>query len=79
MTQAANTILESLLGLPDADRAELAARLLDSLDPPAEPGAEAGWAEELRARAEEVRTGQVRAVPWSEARARILSDADGDR
>jgi putative addiction module component (TIGR02574 family) len=79
MTQAANAILDALLQPPDADRAELAARLLDSLESETAGAAEDGWSEELRARIDEVRGGQVKAVPWAEARARILDDADGDR
>lgn len=79
MTQAANAILETLLQLPDADRAELAACLLDSLDTHTTPEADAGWADELRARVEEVRSGHVKAVPWAAARGQIMDDTDADR
>lgn len=79
MTQAANAMLEALLQLPNADRAELAAHLLDSLEPDARGGDEHGWGQELRARIDEVRSGQVKAVPWATARQQILDDADGGR
>ena len=79
MTQAANAILETLLQLPDADRGELAARLLDSLDSDADGGAETGWANEIGKRVEEVRTGQVKPVPWAAAREQIMDDTDGGR
>ncbi|AWM39664.1 Putative addiction module component [Gemmata obscuriglobus] len=79
MTQAANAILETLLQLPNADRAELAAHLLDSLEPNAGTEDEGGWGQELQARIEEVRSGQVKAVPWATARQQILDDADGGR
>lgn len=79
MTQAANEILETLLQLPDADRGELAARLLESLDSAAEVEAEAEWAEEIRTRIKDVRTGKVKTVPWTAAREQIMDDADDDR
>lgn len=81
MTQAATTILETLLQLPDADRGELAARLLDSLDSEAAPsgGAEAEWAAEIQSRIEDVRGGRVKAVPWATAREQIMDDSDGER
>lgn len=78
MTQAAKTVLETLLQLSDADREELAARLLESLDSRADEGADAEWAEEIRQRVEEVRTGQVKTVPWATAREQIMDDRDGD-
>ncbi|MBP3956073.1 addiction module protein [Gemmata sp. G18] len=77
MTQAANAILEALLQLPRADRGELAARLLDSLESEADTGAESEWAEEIRTRIEDTQTGKVKAVPWAAAREQILDDADG--
>lgn len=79
MTQAANAILETLLQLPDADRGELAARLLNSLDSEADKGADSEWTEEIRNRIEDVRTGKVQTVPWTAAREQIMDDADGDR
>ncbi len=79
MTQAANEILETLLQLPDADRGELAARLLESLDSAAEVEAEAEWAEEIRTRIKDVRTSKVKTVPWKAAREQIMDDADDDR
>ncbi len=78
MTQAANTILESLLQLSDADRGELAARLLESLDAESDEGAESEWAEEIRTRIENVRTGKVKTVPWAAAREQIMDDSDGN-
>lgn len=77
MTPAADQFLAELLQLPPADRGELAARLLDSLDPAADEDAQAAWSEEIRARIEDVRSGRVKPVPWAEARAQILADDDG--
>jgi putative addiction module component (TIGR02574 family) len=78
MTQVAKTVLETLLQLSDADREELAARLLESLDSRQDEGADAEWAEEIRQRVEEVQSGQVKAVPWATAREQIMDDSDGD-
>ncbi|MBY0458235.1 MAG: addiction module protein, partial [Gemmataceae bacterium] len=53
-------------------------RLLDSLTPP-DSNTEAEWAEEIRSRVEEVRSGAVKPVSWATARDHILDDADGER
>jgi putative addiction module component (TIGR02574 family) len=79
MTPAADKLLDPLLQLPEADRGELAARLLESLDPGADADADAAWDEEIRTRVEDVRSGRVTPVPWPEARAQILADDDGGR
>jgi putative addiction module component (TIGR02574 family) len=76
MTQAAKSLLESLLQLPDSDRGELAAVLLDSLDGDAEENVDSEWAEEIRSRVEEVRNGQVKTIPWSVAREQIMDDSN---
>lgn len=68
--------VQELLNLPAEERAELAAALLDSLDPEADADADAEWGEEIRRRVEDVTAGRVTGVPWSDARAAILSDDD---
>ncbi|MBN9121341.1 MAG: addiction module protein [Planctomycetes bacterium] len=77
MTQVAQTILETLLRLSDADREELAVRLVESLDSDTDGNADAEWEEEVRARVEDVRSGRVRTVSWSAAREQIMDDGDG--
>lgn len=76
MTQDAKTFVDALLRLPDSDRGELAALLLESLDGE-EENADTEWAEEIRVRVEEVRTGQVKGIPWAVARKQIMDDNDG--
>lgn len=56
---AAEAVLHDALALPPKDRAELASRLLESLDEVREPGAEDLWAAEITRRVEEVRNGTV--------------------
>jgi len=79
MTTAANQLLSTLLQLTPDDRAELAARLLESLDSEVDADADDAWDQEIAKRIEEVRTGQVKPVSWAEARAQILADDDGNR
>lgn len=65
-------LLSDVLQLPPEQRAELAHKLLLSLE--AEPGdqdAEAEWDQELERRAREVLDGTVKTVPWNEVEARI--------
>jgi len=66
-------LLAAALKLPAEGRAALAAELIDSLER-AEPAEEVerAWTEAIRARIAEADAGVVRAVPWSEARHRIL-------
>ncbi len=45
--------------------------LLDSLDGEDEGTVAAAWAQEIRLRKGELRSGKTRAVPWEEAKARL--------
>ncbi len=47
--------------------------LLESLDLEAEDGVEAAWLSEIERRVEEVDSGAVQAVPWSEVRSRVFA------
>ena len=65
-------LLTDVLQLPAEERAEVAHRLLLSLDEsPDEENAEAEWTSELVRRAEDIRQGRVKTVPWEEVEARI--------
>lgn len=70
--------VQDILNWPAEERAELVARLLDSLDPDTDPDAEQAWGDEVRRRLDDVAAGRVTPLPWADARAAILSDADGD-
>ena len=76
MTQVATELLAEALRLPPSERGELAARLIESLDPTADNGIEAAWSAEIEQRLAELQTGQVQPVPWSEARRQILDDTE---
>ncbi len=68
MTAALKTIAETVEQLPAKERAYLAERLIASLD---EADLETAWADEAVRRRDEVRSGEVKAVPSAEAYRRI--------
>jgi putative addiction module component (TIGR02574 family) len=80
MTDVEN-VLVAALRLPVEARAAVAAELIESLDDPeqAEDDVEAAWSEEIRWRLDDVDSGRVTPIPWSEARQRILAAAAGRR
>jgi putative addiction module component (TIGR02574 family) len=58
--------------LPEDDRAELAALLLDSLEDEAtDKDVEEAWAVEVRRRMANYRAGNVQTIGWSELRERL--------
>ena len=74
MTSETETILRDALALRTEDRADLAARLLASLDSPAaeDPGTvRAVWASELERRAAQVLSGEAATVDWATVRDRV--------
>lgn len=67
-------LLTDVLQLPTEERAEVAHKLLLSLDEgPDDVSAEAAWSRELERRAEDIRQGRVKTVPWEEVEARITA------
>jgi len=76
MNTAAHKLYDSALQLPDSERAELAAWLIESLDPGVDDDVGAAWDAEIKHRVEELDNGAIAAVPWSEARRMILGLSD---
>ncbi|MEO8361193.1 MAG: addiction module protein [Vicinamibacteria bacterium] len=68
-------LLDEALLLPAEERAALAGELIQSLDSEVDPGAEAAWSAEIRARLTRIDAGQATTIPWSEARQRIHAAA----
>lgn len=69
-----DALLQEVLKLPHAERAEVAAELLASLDEePAESleEVERAWAVEIERRARRVLSGASEGAPWAEVRERI--------
>lgn len=71
-----DAILAEALRLSPADRADLAAQLLVSLDGPVEPGVQAAWATEVERRVREIDGGTVECIPWDEVRRRLRGRPD---
>ncbi len=68
-------ILQTALGLPEDQRAELALRLVESLDGQPATDVEAAWAVEVKERVDALRRGEARTRPaadvFREARERL--------
>jgi putative addiction module component (TIGR02574 family) len=64
-------ILEAALALEPAERARLAKEIIASLDGPVE--VEPELAGDIERRIREIDSGEVKAIPWAEVKARIAS------
>ncbi len=64
MTQAATELVNAVLALPEPDRSEVIEALQASLHPPA--GLHPAWGPELRRRAAQLDSGEVKGVPHEE-------------
>jgi putative addiction module component (TIGR02574 family) len=64
-------ILKQALALTSKDRADLAASLLESLDPDVDEDAEEAWSAEIQKRIQEIDNGTVEMIPWEEAERRL--------
>jgi putative addiction module component (TIGR02574 family) len=64
LTPQASDLLEKALNLSTHERGLLIDRLIESLDEdPPESGVEAAWAEEIKRRVDDVRSGKVEMLP----------------
>ena len=71
VTKAARDVLEEALKLAIAERADLAAALLASLDGEPEEQVEAAWAAEIQRRIDRIETGTEALLPWEDVERRI--------
>ena len=71
MNARVDHLLDEALALDPDERSALVAALLDSLDGEDEATVTKAWADEIRRRKDELRSGASSAVPWVEARARL--------
>jgi putative addiction module component (TIGR02574 family) len=74
MTRDATELLEKALRLPPKARAALIASLIESLDGTSDEDAEVAWQAEIDRRARALDEGEVKLVPWAEARRQILDE-----
>ena len=70
-------LLKEALTLPETERAELADRLLESLEGPINREIEAAWASEAEDRVEAYRRGEISARPGDEVLAEIRQRFSG--
>lgn len=71
MTEAAVRLRETLLTLPEEDRAWLAAELAASLDGPPDVDADEAWDGEVQRRIAELRTGKAKLLSWADVSERL--------
>jgi putative addiction module component (TIGR02574 family) len=73
MPMTVEQIAAEALSLPSEARAQLADRLVESLDPAEEGVVRQLWATEAMRRRDEVRNGRIKTIPSDEALARVRS------
>ena len=71
------TLLDAALALPEHDRAEIATKLLESLDPGVGEDVDEAWAIEIERRCAALDSGEAVTSDWNEFRARIERDVFG--
>lgn len=70
-------LLAEALDLPERERADLAARLIESLDGVADADVDAAWAAEIERRCAALDSGQAVSSDWSDVRQRIEREIFG--
>jgi putative addiction module component (TIGR02574 family) len=75
MSTEAIKLLEDAMKLSEADRADLAACLLASVEQADFPAPDAAWEAEIKRRLDAIDAGHAKLIPWDEARRRIFADA----
>lgn len=71
MNARVDYLLTEALTLAADERSALVVALLDSLDGEDEATVARAWADEIRQRKNDLRSGAAQAVPWADARARL--------
>lgn len=71
MSSRGTQVLKEALSLPPAERAEIAERLLSSLDPPSQEGIDALWGKEAEERLDAFDRGEIKAIPAKEVFERV--------
>ena len=71
MNARVDDLIDEALALAPDERSVVVIALLDSLDGEDEAIASRAWADEIRRRKADLRSGVEKTVPWSEARARL--------
>lgn len=77
MTRDLTELFREASELSEAERAELAGRLLQSLHGEPDDDVEAAWAEEVERRVRQIDRGEVKTIPWEEVRATLYARLNG--
>lgn len=77
MSSDSKQILEAALALPESDRADIAARLIRSLDAGKDEDAEAAWAAEIQRRIQSVDNGSAKLITWDDVLTEMRGRRDG--
>lgn len=71
MNARVDHLINEALQLGAEERSAVVVALLDSLDGDDDAGVARAWAEEIRQRKADLRSGAAASAPWAEARARL--------
>ena len=71
MSDTLTELKEKASRLSDAERAELALSLIESLDGPPDPGVEEAWRVEIERRVGEIERGEAQLIPGDEVFGRV--------
>ncbi len=77
MNLTTEQLLDAVLALPAEERFEVAEALLASLQPADQSPLDESWREVIRRRSAELRSGQVRGIPWDEVKRRAREKTGG--
>jgi len=77
VTKQTEQLLQQALDLPESERAELAAKLLETLDRSTEEAVDSAWVTEVERRCAELDSGKVVAGDWEALRVRIEREVFG--
>jgi putative addiction module component (TIGR02574 family) len=70
-------LFKQALELNERDRATLAGLLIESLEEEPDEDLEAVWMAEVNRRLKQLDSGEVKAIPWKEVKARLLREHRG--
>jgi putative addiction module component (TIGR02574 family) len=71
MTDKSQAIVEQALKLSPTERAEVAEKLIVSLDEVPDTDVEQAWQEEIQKRLRQIDRGEVKTIPWEEVQRRL--------
>jgi putative addiction module component (TIGR02574 family) len=81
MSKESRLLFEEAMALDPSARADLAGRLIESLEPGSDSGVEEDWLIEIERRMSEIDSGEAKLISWDEVRSRLYAtpDAPGRR